>query len=378
MKTKSTLSTMCAVVAIALATTGCAEQGARSSDPNAFAREVYTYSYSLHNKTESVPTEKNAALAINGDVLWGIGRTFDEVTEKYGSSTVEDLNNVYMFEKGYGKYVFGNGCNKIGDISPKDFLVGDISTVTLDNLAEKCGFNVVPLNEPEGDALGTMYEGYRMAYYTHPDYPNVSFELFYNENGFDDTASFEVSRYGSVTTDPLIIALNSAIDNATDVNSLNSGIKSADIGGLTAEVRAFENPTAFVENNEMTAGALKDGAVILVEFGDGSCYIAIRGERTTDPVPAQFILAHIVQRADSVKQLDKELKGFGRGGTDKVVSRITIYRDGESANKGDGGKTIIENGELVGTDDDLKNSGDIVRLEYDGGEAYIEFSLTEF
>lgn len=377
MKTKSTLLTMCAVVLIALATTACAEQGAQSSDPNAFAKESYSYSYPKNNQSKPSEESSSEALAINGDVMWGMDKTYDEVTEKYGSVTVEDLNNVYMFENGYGKYVFGNACRQIGDISAKDFLVGDISAVTLDNLAEKCGFNVVPLYD--SDESGTMYDGYKMAYYTHPDYPNVSFSMLYNENGFDDSASFDVRLIYAEATDPLIITLNSVIDSAEDVDALNSGIKSADIGELTAEARAFENPIAFIENNEMTAGTLADGAVILVELSDGSCYIAVRGESTTDPVPVPFMLSHIVQRANSVEQLKAELDGYGRGASDKVVSKVAVYENGEAAAAGDdSGKTIIENGNIVGTDDDFKNSGDIARVEYDGGRAYGTFPLTDY
>lgn len=134
------------------------------------------------------------SVSINSDVMWAMGKTFDDVTEEYGSVTVEDLNNVYMFENGYGIYVFGDSCKKIGEISAKDFLVGDLSTVTLDNIAEKCGFNVVP-GYDTGDSM-TMYDGYRFANYTHPDYKNVSFSMMYNENGFDDTAKFSVCNDG--------------------------------------------------------------------------------------------------------------------------------------------------------------------------------------
>lgn len=149
---------------------------------------------SEENSVES-PVNTNS-VGINSDVMWAMGKTFDDVTEEYGSVTVADLNNVYMFENGYGIYVFGDSCKKIGQISAKDFLVGDLSTVTLDNIAEKCGFEVVPLNPvPDGQ---TMYDGYRCANYTHPDYKNVSFSMTYNENGFDDTAKFSVCNDGSL------------------------------------------------------------------------------------------------------------------------------------------------------------------------------------
>lgn len=188
-KTQKTLSIFAALSLLTLLA-GCAEQEAQSGDPNAFFKD--TIYYSNFNKNESNPNEESLAdaVTINGDVMWGMGKTFEDVTEKYGSVTVTGLDNVYMFENGYGIYVFGDYCNKIGEISAKDFLVGDISTVTLDNIAGKCGFEVVPLNPtPDGQ---TMYDGYREAYYTHPNYENVWFVMFYKESGFDETASFRV------------------------------------------------------------------------------------------------------------------------------------------------------------------------------------------
>ena len=133
------------------------------------------------------------SVSINVDVIWGIGKTVDEITEKYGSATA-GRNNVYTFENGYSKYVFGDGCKTISEISAKDFLIGDLSNVTLDNFASKCGFEVVPLNG--NDDPNTMYEGYRLAYFTHPSYDNVTFGMFYEEGGFDETATFDI-RYNA-------------------------------------------------------------------------------------------------------------------------------------------------------------------------------------
>lgn len=130
---------------------------------------------------------------INDEVMWAIGKTVDEVTEKYGSATV-GRNNVYTFENGYGIYVFGDSCKTIGEISAKDFLIGDLSNVTLDNFASKFGFEVVPLND--NDDPNTMYEGYRQAYYTHPSYKNITFSMLYKESGFDGTAKFDIRYNG--------------------------------------------------------------------------------------------------------------------------------------------------------------------------------------
>lgn len=146
------------------------------------------------NQDNSTESPVNAdSVGINDDVMWGIGKTVDEVTQKYGSATA-GKNNVYTFENGYGKYFFSGGCKTIGEISARDFLVGDLSTVTLENFASKCGFEVVPLDD--NNDPNTMYEGCKLAYYTHPSYDNVTFSMLYKESGFDETATFDV-RYDS-------------------------------------------------------------------------------------------------------------------------------------------------------------------------------------
>lgn len=217
----------------AISLTGCSENVQRpvpaSPVVNANGQtESETPIFSAENPSESkddlsMPSSEESSVessvntdsvSINGDVMWGIGKTFDEITERYGDITAGNFN-VYTFKNGYGIYAWDDdggidptqsdrdknieiirgrgGCKIIGEISASDFLIGDLSTVTLDNIAEKCGFEVIPLNPaPDGQ---TMYDGYKFALYTHPDYKNVSFSMMYNiENGFDDTAKFDV-RY---------------------------------------------------------------------------------------------------------------------------------------------------------------------------------------
>lgn len=372
-KTQKTLSIFAALSLLSLLA-GCAEQEAQSNDPNAFFKDTIYYSNS--NKNESNPNEESSAdaVTINGDVMWGMGKTYDEVTEKYGPVTVEDLNNVYMFENGYGKYVFGGRCITIGEIPAKDLLDGDISTVTLDNIAEKCGFNVVPIYD-SGDP-NTMYEGYRLAYYTHPSYENVYFSMFYKESGFDETASFDVRLNDNKVNikDEFINTLNSVIDSAADVETLNSGLRNADADGRITEVQAFENPTAFVENTLYPSGELNDGAVVLVELGDGGCYITTRGNRENPIVPKPFeFFSNIAERAGSVDQFKKEFDGYNLGLGDRKAINVTVYQDGAAAAAGDdSGERIIQNGELVGSDDMLKKDG-FFRVEYDGGESCMIF-----
>lgn len=189
MQNKTKLQAIGASLLISIMLTGCAERGTQSDDPAAFAKKTYSYSTESKNSPDAV------SVKINSDVMWGMGKTVDEVTGKYGSVTAGG-NNVYTFENGYGKYVFDDSCKIIGEISARDFLIGDLSNISLDNFASKCGVEVVPLND--NDDPNTMYEGYRQAYYTHPSYKNITFSMLYKESGFDETAKFDI-RYNGET-----------------------------------------------------------------------------------------------------------------------------------------------------------------------------------
>ncbi|MDE6731782.1 MAG: hypothetical protein K2J77_02765 [Oscillospiraceae bacterium] len=194
MKTKSTLLTMCAVVLIALAMTACEERDTQSASPPGITEQ---------SKPENVSEENSAqtqAVGINADAVWALGKEFPEINERLGEVTgTFSGGKLYQFEHGCGRYSWdsdGGVCKAVYNIKAADFISGDLGEITLDNIAEKCGFEVVPLNDT-GDP-NTMYEGYRQAYYTHPSYENVTFSMLYKESGFDDTASFD-ARLNSET-----------------------------------------------------------------------------------------------------------------------------------------------------------------------------------
>ena len=183
------------------------------------------------------------------------------------------------------------------------------------------------------------------------------------------------SEYNTKITDEYIKTLNSVIDASTDVVALNSSIKDADGDNLVQKVQVFEHPDAFEQNVAYIAGELKDGAIVLVDFNDGTHYITSRGERTTEPVPMPMMFSHIIRRAGSVEQLKGEIDGYNRGLGDRALTKITLYQNGEDAANGSGnGVTILENGKIVASDEDFK-SGEVVRVEYGGGESWFEFSL---
>lgn len=352
------------------------------------------------------------SVSINGDVMWGMGKTFDELTERYGDITAGNFET-YSFKNGYGKYSWSGGadptqtdrdkniemirgrggCSIICDIPAKDFLIGDLSTVTLDNIAEKCGFEVIPLNPaPDGQ---TMYDGYKFALYTHPDYKNVSFSMMYNiENGFDDSATFRVSYDASAEnpsesnadlslpsseesftesnikiTDNFINTLNSVIDSAADVDALNSGIRNADADARVAAIQVFESPAAFQKNTILSAGKFENGMIVLVEFSDGKCYLTKRGERTNEAPPG-YMFIDIIERADSIEQLATLIDAYNLVLGDRKVTSITLYDNGDDARDGnDSGIKIIENDKIVASNSVWKRGG-YVRVAYDNEEAW--------
>ena len=185
---------------ISMMLTGCAERGMRLSQPTAVQAP-----YASESRTVET-------LYVNSEVMWGMGKTFDEIAERYGE--VADGNYcAYSFENGYGLYKWGadvditrprdedifrarksGGCKSIAGISARDLLIGDLSTVNMDNLASKCGFEIVPLDPKYND--DSLYGDHKFAYYTHPSYKNMMFVMCYKKSGFDGDAVFRV-RYES-------------------------------------------------------------------------------------------------------------------------------------------------------------------------------------
>lgn len=195
MQSKTKLHCIGAALALVILLTGCSKVG-HEPTTGSTANSRYESEMQISDAENSTKSSVDAdSVRINDDVMWGIGKTVDEITAKYGSATAVK-NNVYTFKNGYGKYVFSDKCKTIGEISAGDFLVGDLSAITLENFASKCGFEVVPLND--NDDPNTMYEGLRVAYYEHPSYDNVTINMLYKESGFDETATFTITYNGTI------------------------------------------------------------------------------------------------------------------------------------------------------------------------------------
>lgn len=151
----------------------------------------------------------DTVVSINSKVLWGIGKTFDEVNDRYGD-IVSGGQNVYSFEDGYGRYAWdskgidpqqsdrdvnieiirGNGgCKSIDGVKPHDLFSGEFTSLSFEQLTAN-GFEI----GPHDDSPYTMYDGYRFQTFTHPSYENISFSAMYSEKTgvIDDETSIMI------------------------------------------------------------------------------------------------------------------------------------------------------------------------------------------
>ena len=149
-------------------------------------------------------------LSINRGVVWGMGKTFDEIAEKYGNITSGNFNK-YSFEHGFGIYVWDwgdgidnsetdrdrnislvkerGGCVMIDGIHAKDFIIGDFSTLNYEDFASRCGIEYTHID----DDPTMLYDGCWWAYFKHPSYENVTFCMYTEERDvIDDTAGFVI------------------------------------------------------------------------------------------------------------------------------------------------------------------------------------------
>lgn len=160
--------------------------------------------------TDSSDIESNIPdVSLNSEVLWGLGKTFDEVTERYGEVTSGNFNT-YFFEGGYGRYVwdYGGGIDNsfadvnenieyiktrggvvmMDNIKANELLIGEFTTLDYDQFAEICGITYTePGEEPPG-----MYDTWTISF-THPFYENMTFHMYMKEPGvIDETTTFVV------------------------------------------------------------------------------------------------------------------------------------------------------------------------------------------
>lgn len=187
---------------------GNSSESINISDSSSETSDTSETSESSDN-SDSESNISDTVVSINSEVLWGLGKTFDEVNERYGG-VVSGGQNVYSFENGYGRYAWdskgidpqqsdrdvnieivrGNGgCRSIDGVKPHDLFNGEFTSLSFEAL-EANGFEV----GPRDDSPYTMYDGYRFRTFTHPSYENISFSAMYSEKTgvIDDETSIMI------------------------------------------------------------------------------------------------------------------------------------------------------------------------------------------
>ncbi len=124
-------------------------------------------------------------ISINDDVVWGLGKTVEELTQKYGEKTSsDDVDYVCAFENGYGRYGIDDGvCTKIVGIETEDILKGEYSVMNYEELKTRSGIDYWYIGTEPDD----MYENW-WAYFTHPSYNGVTFAV-YSQTATDEVSS---------------------------------------------------------------------------------------------------------------------------------------------------------------------------------------------
>ncbi|MCM1165287.1 MAG: hypothetical protein NC299_05210 [Lachnospiraceae bacterium] len=342
-------------------------------------------------------------VTVNADVVWGIGKTFDEITERYGAVTSGNFN-VYRFENGYGSYVFDyehfadmgvdvapvktdSGCIMIDDISAADLLIGDISTLDLDNFVSRCGFETIPLND--ADDPNTMYDGYRLAYYTHPSYENIIesiiFIMMYSEEtrAIDETTRFTI-RLGTVSETssfpmvkdedfPDIVQpkmeqnsfedkLRHIILRAETVEDLEREIAEMDTENRVLEIKVTKKSEEYTKTGvPVTEGAIGEEMFVSVSYDNESTGLYCYTGHYIDRFYGQIVnmgefqdgVMNAVDKAKTLEELNillAELDTYER------LSRVTVYTDSSMTEE-------VPEGVL--------SAGMYVYVEYDNFRAYM-------
>lgn len=168
-----------AALVLSMFLAGCTEQ--QSNSPSDDSDKSSSESENISSNESSEADE----ISINDDVVWGLGKTVEELTQKYGKKTSsDDVDYICVFENGYGRYgIDGGVCTQIVGIETEDILKGEFSVMNYEELKSRAGIDYWYIStEPDG-----MYECW-WAYFTHPSYPGVTFSV-YSQTATDEVSS---------------------------------------------------------------------------------------------------------------------------------------------------------------------------------------------
>ncbi len=170
-----------AALVLSMLLAGCSENNDKpntSGNSSPSSQSETSNSSEESSKPEESDTESSAdaeAISINSDVVWGLGKTLDELKGKYGEvNGGYGAMNVYYFDNGYGRYIVQDGvCTWIDAINTSDILKGSFSVLNYEELASRAEIDYWHIDDKPDDLSDCWW-----AYFTHPDYSGVTFAVY--------------------------------------------------------------------------------------------------------------------------------------------------------------------------------------------------------
>ncbi len=182
MKNKFKLLSISSAIILSILLTGCSENNKQNTSGNS---SLNSQNETTNSSPENSKTDKSSdtgasveeTLSINSDVVWGLGKTLDELKGKYGEirGGVESMG-VYTFENGYGRYVVDvddGVCTQIDGINTSNMFKGSFSVLNYEELKTRTGIDYWHIDNNPDDLFECWW-----AYFTHPDYSGVTFSVY--------------------------------------------------------------------------------------------------------------------------------------------------------------------------------------------------------
>lgn len=130
------------------------------------------------DREQSTVADENDSeeLVINDDVMWALGKTADELEQRYGNlKGGSDVLGTCLFENGYGIYALNEGktCFVIDGAKVKDVIKGEFTVLNYKELETRTGISYWHIDD-EPDPMDECW----WAFFTHPDYKGVTFAIY--------------------------------------------------------------------------------------------------------------------------------------------------------------------------------------------------------
>lgn len=177
---KNKLCSIGAALALSIFLSGCTETLSSDSETAGLNSDLIG---GLNSETDSeqssvVNENDSEALVINDDVLWALGKTVDELKQRYGNlKGGSDVLGTCLFENGYGIYGVDTGENKtcyvIDGAKVKDVIKGEFTVLNYKELETRAGISYWHIDD-EPDPMDECW----WAFFTHPDYKGVTFAIY--------------------------------------------------------------------------------------------------------------------------------------------------------------------------------------------------------